>query len=89
MSERKSKLKELIVDRMNLDIEPATIGDADALFGDGEGSLGLDSIDALDLVVGVYEEFDVEIEESDMHVFENVSTLDAFIEEKTAVAVEA
>lgn len=89
MSDRKTKLKELIIDRMNLDIEPDTIGDEDALFGDGENSLGLDSIDALDLVVGVYEEFDVEIDESDMHVFENVSTLDAFIDEKMRVAVEA
>lgn len=89
MSDRKTKLKELIADRMNLTIEPSTIGDEDALFGDDEQSLGLDSIDALDLVVGVYEEFDVEIEESDMHVFQNVSTLDAFIEEKTRETVSA
>ena len=89
MSERKSKLKELIVDRMNLTIEPSTIGDEDSIFGEGQGSLGLDSIDALDLVVGVYEEFEVEIQESDMHVFENVSTLDAFIEEKSRELVSA
>lgn len=89
MSERKNKLKELIVDRMNLTIDPATIGDEDSIFGDGQGSLGLDSIDALDLVVGVYEEFEVEIQESDMHVFENVTTLNAFIEEKTREAVSA
>ncbi len=82
MSERKEKLKKLVVDRMNLKIDPAAILDDQNLFGDGEASLGLDSIDALDLVVGVYEEFDVEIQESDMHVFQSVSTLDAFVEER-------
>ena len=86
MSDRKEKLKALIVDRMNLTIDPATIGEDQLLFGEDDSSLGLDSIDALDLVVGVYEEFDVEIEESDMHVFQSVTTLDAFIEEKTSEA---
>lgn len=82
MSERKERLKKLVVDRMNLKIDPATIGDDQNLFGDGDGSLGLDSIDALDLVVGVYEEFDVEIQESDMHVFQSVNTLDLFVGER-------
>ncbi len=82
MDERKAKLKKLVVDRMNLKIDPLTIGDDQALFGDGEGCLGLDSIDALDLVVGVYEEFDVEIQESDMHVFQSVSVLHSFVEER-------
>ena len=89
MSDRKEQLKALIVDRMNLTLDPATIADGQPLFGDGDGSLGLDSIDALDLVVGIYEEFDVEIEESDMHVFQSVTALDAFIEEKAGEAVEA
>ena len=82
MNERRERLKKLVVDRMNLKIDPMTIGDDQTLFGDGEGCLGLDSIDALDLVVGIYEEFDVEIQESDMHVFQNVSTLDSFVEER-------
>lgn len=87
MSERKARLKEIVVDRMNLKIAASEIGDEQALFGDGEGSLGLDSIDALDLVVGIYEEFDVEIQESDMSVFHNVNTLDGFIESRLAQRV--
>jgi acyl carrier protein len=87
MSERKARLKEIVVDRMNLKIAASEIGDEQALFGDGEGSLGLDSIDALDLVVGIYEEFDVEIQESDMSVFHNVDTLDGFIESRLAQRV--
>lgn len=89
MSERKARLKEIVVDRMNLKIAASAIGDEQALFGDGDGSLGLDSIDALDLVVGIYEEFDVEIQESDMSVFHNVDTLDGFIESRLAQRVVA
>jgi acyl carrier protein len=89
MSDRKSQLKAMVVDRMNLSIDPAGIGDDQAIFGDGEGSLGLDSIDALDLVVAIYETFDVEIQDSDMHIFANINTLDEFIETKSLVAVTA
>jgi|CXWL01.1.fsa_nt_gi acyl carrier protein len=89
MSERRARLKEIVVDRMNLKIAAGEIGDEQALFGDGDGSLGLDSIDALDLVVGIYEEFEVEIQESDMSVFHNVATLDGFIEERLAQRVVA
>jgi acyl carrier protein len=85
MSERRAKLKELIVSRMNLRIDPANIKDDAPLFGMEEGSLGLDSIDALDLVVGIYEQFDVEVQDSDMHIFASVATMDEFIESKLAV----
>lgn len=84
MSDRKEQLKGIIVDRMNLKIKREEIGDDQQIFGDGDGSLGLDSIDALDLVVGIYESFDVEIQDSDMAVFESVNVLDAFIERKTS-----
>lgn len=80
--DRKTKLKELIVDRMNLKVKPEDIGDTQKLFGDDEDGLGLDSIDALDLVVGIYEDFDIEIQDSEMEVFESVSTLHDFIEKK-------
>jgi acyl carrier protein len=86
MSERRQKIKELIVNRMNLRIDPSTIADNAPIFGMDENSLGLDSIDALDLVVGIYEQFDVEVQDSDMHIFESVATIDAFIEKKLAVA---
>lgn len=49
MSELTEKLKEEIIDQLNLeDISKEDIGDNDPLFGDG---LGLDSIDALELIV--------------------------------------
>ena len=86
MSDKKPKLKALVVDRMNLNIDPGEIGDDQLLFGDGDGSLGLDSIDALDLVVGIYEEFDVELQEDDMHAFESINHLDQFITERLQAA---
>jgi acyl carrier protein len=84
MSQLKGQVKKLIAERMNLKIGPEQIGDEQALFDHQDGSLGLDSIDALDLVVGIYEEFSVELQESDMHIFANVSTVAAFIEQKQA-----
>jgi len=89
MSDRTRKIKELIVSRMNLKIDPQQIEDTAPIFGSEPGSLGLDSIDALDLVVGLYEEFDVEIQDSDMHIFASVATIDAFIEEKLTQVSQA
>lgn len=86
MSDRRKQLKELIVSRMNLKIQPDQIKDDAPIFGAEENSLGLDSIDALDLVVGIYEQFDVEIQDSDMHIFASIESIDAFIESKLAVA---
>ena len=59
-SEIKLRIKQILVDRLKLDRVPESIGDAEPLFGP-EG-LGLDSIDALELVLGVEQEFGVKIE---------------------------
>jgi acyl carrier protein len=62
-AELKSQIKQLIVDRLKLDVDPATIEDAQPLFGEG---LGLDSIDALELVLGIEQEFGVKVEDEEM-----------------------
>jgi acyl carrier protein len=85
MNQRRHEIKELIISRMNLKLNANQIQDESPIFGTEAGSLGLDSIDALDLVVGIYEQFDVEIQDSDMHIFANVASIDAFIESKLAV----
>ena len=79
--ELKAKVKELIVRRLKLDIDPASIGDAAPLFGEG---LGLDSIDALELVLGVEQEFGIKIadEEVGVKAFSSVDALADFIREK-------
>jgi acyl carrier protein len=59
LSELKSEIKSFIVRRLRLtDIAPESIGDADPLFG---GGMDLDSVDLLDLVVGVEKEYGVRI----------------------------
>lgn len=80
MPDIKEKLKEMLVRRLKLKMEAKEIGDDTALFG--EGGLGLDSIDALELVVGLQKEFNVII--NDKAVAEkaliSVNTIADFIE---------
>jgi acyl carrier protein len=76
------RVKELIVTRLKLDaVKPEEIGDDAPLFGDG---LGLDSIDALELVLGLEQEFGIKVEDEEVGVkaFASVNALCDFIEHK-------
>ncbi len=75
------RVKELIVRRLKLDMDPATIRNEAPLFGDG---LGLDSIDALELVLGLEQEFGIKVEDEEVGVkaFASVDALCDFIEQK-------
>ena len=79
----KDRLKRLIVERLKLETEASEIGDDDPLFGEG---LGLDSIDALELVLGLEQEFGVKIEDEEVggEALASVSALADFIREKSA-----
>lgn len=81
--ELKGRLKRLIVERLKLEMDPEEIGDADPLFGEG---LGLDSIDALELVLGLEQEFDVKIEDEEVggEALASVDALAAFVRDKAA-----
>ncbi len=55
----KLRLKKILVERLKLERAPESIADAEPLFGpDG---LGLDSIDALELVLGVEQELGIKL----------------------------
>ncbi|MCP4655993.1 MAG: acyl carrier protein [bacterium] len=73
----KEQIKQLIVDRLKLDVEPAAIEDSQPLFGD-EG-LGLDSIDALELVLGVEQQFGVRIDDEEIGT-QALASVDALAE---------
>ena len=78
-----SRIKRLIVSSLNLDgMRPEMIDDHAPLFGDG---LGLDSVDALELVVALEKEFGIKIKSQEIgrEVFSSVSTLSQFIEGRT------
>src|SRR5436190_14695300 len=77
----RSEIKQLIVDRLKLEVEPASIQDDQPLFGEG---LGLDSIDALELVLGVEQAFGVKIEDEEMgaQALSSVTSLAEFVIKK-------
>lgn len=60
MNDLIEKLKVQLIDQLNLeDIETSEIDATEALFGDG---LGLDSIDALEIIVLLEKEYGIKIE---------------------------
>lgn len=79
----RAEVKELLATGLRLDLAPSDIPDDSPIFGDG---LGLDSIDALELVVLVEERFHVSIpdEEVGRQAFASVSALVEFIQNERA-----
>ncbi|BCW94251.1 MAG: phosphopantetheine-binding protein [Acidobacteriota bacterium] len=76
------RVKELIINRLQLEgMTPEDIDDAAPLFGDG---LGLDSIDALELVIGIEKEFGVRIQDEEVgtKAFASVNALVEFLRSK-------
>jgi len=58
-----SQLKEMLVETLMLDIDAKDIGNADPLWG--EEGLGLDSVDALQIVVSLDKRFGLKISDQD------------------------
>ncbi len=71
----RQRLKELMVETLMLQVGPDEIGDEQLLFG--PGSLGLDSVDALQLVVALEKTFDFKIADSAVarEILQSVSTM--------------
>jgi acyl carrier protein len=85
----KRKLKELLIERLKFeDMTPEDIADDDPLFA---GGLGLDSIDALEIVVMLESEFGIKVknESSARDYFKSVSTLADFVETRLAQQANA
>lgn len=81
MAELKDLLKQQIIEVLNLeDISLADIQDDDALFGDG---LGLDSIDALELIVLLDKQYGIKLADPKQgkEIFASINTLAAFVEQ--------
>lgn len=84
MEELKTELKEKIITSLNLeDISVDDINDNDHLFGEG---LGLDSIDALELIVMLDKDYGIKLTDpkEGKKIFESIETMAKFIEENRA-----
>lgn len=73
------RLKELIVERLDLPVDPRWITDDQPLFGRG---LALDSVDALELVVAVEYELGVAVADDDVGVFGSINRIADYVESK-------
>jgi len=78
IAEVKVRLKKLIIERLKISKAPEEIDDTAPLFGEG---LGLDSIDALELVVGLEQEFGVQVPDEAVgrEAFASIDALALFV----------
>lgn len=82
----KERLKKILIEELNLeDLISEDIEDDAPLFGEG---LGLDSLDAVELVVLLEKHFGVVIKNLDegRAAFQSINILVSFIEERTALS---
>lgn len=82
MAELIEKLKVDIIEQLNLeDVQASDIKEDEPLFG---GSIGLDSIDALELIVLLEKKYGVKIDNPDegKEIFYSVKTIADYIEKK-------
>src|SRR3954469_7626583 len=78
----RANLKRLIVTTLNLDgLTPERLADDEPLFGSG---LGLDSVDALELVVALEKEYGISIASHEVvrSVFGSLASLATFVERR-------
>ena len=80
----RSKIKEVMVEELMLDYAPEEIGDRTSIFG--THGLGLDSVDALQLVVAIEKHFGLKIADpaAAKGILESVATIAAEIEKNSA-----
>jgi acyl carrier protein len=83
------RIKHLLIEKLNIEgLTPDSIDDAMPLFGEGPG---LDSVDALELVVAIEKEFNIRIQSHEIgqEVFASVATLADYVDGRLATAGES
>jgi len=80
MSDLHTELKKSIIEQLNLeDMEVSEIENDEHLFGDG---LGLDSIDALELIVLLEKDYGIKLNDPNQgkEIFTSINTMAGYIE---------
>lgn len=72
-----TRIKTMLIESLNLEMEPNEIAEDSSLFGIG---IGLDSIDALVIIVGIEDAFDVSIPTDEPHLYRSINTIADFVE---------
>jgi acyl carrier protein len=82
----RQQIKKIMVEDLMLKVTPADIGDDQPLFG--PGSLGLDSVDALQLVVALDKNFGLKIPDAGKakEVLKSVNAMAQAVQAKQAAA---
>ena len=83
MEELVLELKKQIIEVLNLeDVQPDDIDNDAPLVGETEMGLGLDSIDALELIVMMEKRYGIKVKDPSIgkEIFKSVNTMAAFIE---------
>ncbi|HKJ47499.1 MAG TPA: phosphopantetheine-binding protein [Christiangramia sp.] len=84
MSDLHTELKKSIIEQLNLeDMDVSDIENDEYLFGDG---LGLDSIDALELIVLLEKDYGIKLTDPNQgkEIFNSINTMADFIENNRA-----
>ena len=72
------RVKQVIIRTLSLEVNAEEIDDEDALFG---GGLGLNSMATIEIIVGLEEEFGIEVPDEDlrMELFDSVQTMADYV----------
>ena len=72
------RIKQVIIRTLSLEVDAEEIDDEDVLFG---GGLGLNSMATIEIIVGLEEEFDIEVPDEDLRVelFDSVQTMADYV----------
>lgn len=72
------RIKQVIIRTLSLEVDAEEIDDADELF---DGGLGLNSMATIEIIVGLEEEFGIEVPDEDLRVelFDSVQTMADYV----------
>jgi acyl carrier protein len=75
-----NRVKDCIIDRLDLQMAPEQINNDEPLFSSG---LGLDSLDSLEVVIALGKQFNVHVKDEDFGVLTSINTICDFIRSQT------